>query len=154
MEVRFKMLPAFTVLGIEGCGPANEGIKWITPLWEKARTRFHEIKDLIKTSASWGLMSDSKEFLARWKEEGKYLAGWEVDPSTKPLPGWTIWNVPEQAFAVIQCTFESYMEAMTYVLREVLPKGKYELAGAIHEFYPKEFQDIEKDPFFLYCPIK
>jgi predicted transcriptional regulator YdeE len=154
LEVRFKMLPAFTVLGIEGCGPTNEGNKWIVPLWEKARNQFHEIKALVKTGDSWGLMSDSKEYLARWKEEGKYLAGWEVAPGTKPPPGWTIWNVPEQAFAVSPCTFMTYMEVMTYVLREVLPKGGYEQAGAIHEFYPKEFQNLEKDSFYLYIPIK
>lgn len=56
-------------------------------------------------------MSTTDEHLAPWKKEGKYLAGWEAKPDTKPPKGWTIWKVPEKTFAMIVCTLATYGEA-------------------------------------------
>jgi len=99
-------------------------------------------------------MSATDEYLARWKKEGKYLAGWEVKPSTKPPKGRSIWNIPEQMYAVIVCTMATYGEAYKFVVQQFLPKEGYKQAGAMHEFYPKEFRNIEKDTLYLYFPIK
>ena len=155
MEVQIKTKPAFTVLGIEGYGDADKGPEWIKPLWDQAFNRFDEIKALVKSDQeAWGLMSATDEYLASWKKEGKYLAGWEVEPGTKPPEGWTIWDVPEQTYAVIACTMATYGEAYKLVIQQFMPKEGYEQAGAMHEFYPKEFQDIKKDTLYLYFPIK
>ena len=155
MEVQIKTKPAFTVLGIEGCGDANKGPEWIRPLWNQAFNQFNEIRHLVKQDQeAWGLMSATDEYLAGWKEEGKYLAGWEVKAGTKPPKGWTIWDVPKQTYAVIACTMATYGEAFMFVVQQFLPKEGYERAGAMHEFYPKEFRDAEKGTLYLWFPIK
>ena len=160
MEIQIKTKPAFSVLGIEGRGDADRGPEWIKPLWNKAFNRFDEIKDLVKSDQSgpqreaWGLMSATDEYLAPWKNEGKYLVGWEVNPGTKPPEGWTVWDVPEQTYAVIGCTMATYGEAYKFVIQQFLPKEDYGQSGAMHEFYPREFRDIEKDTLHLYFPIK
>jgi predicted transcriptional regulator YdeE len=99
-------------------------------------------------------MSATDKYLASWKKEGKYLAGWEVKTGTKPPEGWIIWDVPEQMYAVIACTMATYGEAYKFVAQHFLPKEGYEQAGAVHEFYPKEFQDAGKDTLHLYFTIK
>ena len=127
MEIQIKTKPAFSVLGIEGRGDADRGPEWIQPLWNKAFNRFDEIKDLVKSDQSgpqreaWGLMSATDEYLAPWKNEGKYLVGWEVNPGTKPPKGWTVWDVPEQTYAVIGCTMATYGEAYKFVIQQFLP---------------------------------
>ena len=155
MKVQIITKPAFTVLGIEGHGDADKGPEWIKPLWNQAFNRFDEIKDLVKSDQeAWGLMSAIDEHLASWKAKGKYLAGWEVESGTKPPEGWISWDVPEQTYAVIACTMATYSGAFEFVVQQFLPKEGYEQAGAVHEFYPKEFQDIKKDTLYLYFPIR
>ncbi|UCE44139.1 MAG: GyrI-like domain-containing protein [Candidatus Bathyarchaeota archaeon] len=155
MEVQTKTKPALTVLGIEGRGDADKGPEWIKQLWSKAFTHFDEIRDLVESDQeAWGLMSATDEYLAPWKKEGKYLARREVEAGTKPPEGWTIWEVPEQTYAAIACTMITYGEATKLVVQQFLPKEGYEQAGAMHEFHPGAFQDIEKDTLYLYFTIK
>jgi predicted transcriptional regulator YdeE len=160
MDAKMVTKPAFSVLGIEGQGPADAGPTWIGPLWNRANGRFDEIKHLTEPGRAgpqgkaWGLMSATDEFLAPWKEEGKYLAGWEVEPGTEPPEGWTVWDVPEQTFAVVACTFATYGEAFRFGLNDFLPAEGYGLAGAVHEFYPEEYRDIERDSLYLYFPVR
>jgi hypothetical protein len=47
----------------------------------------------------------------------------------------------------------TYGEAYKFVVQQFLPKEGYTQVGAMHEFYPKEFKDIEKDTLYLYFPI-
>jgi hypothetical protein len=75
MKVQIISKPVFSVIGIEGSGKADKGPSWIGPLWEQAHKRRAEIEHLLKpTGEAWGLMSATDEYLAAWKEEGKYLA--------------------------------------------------------------------------------
>ena len=152
MEVQVMTKAPFTVIGMEGSGPANKGPEWIRSLWDQARNRIDEIRDLI-TGGGWGLMSAVDEPFARWKEEGKYLAGWEVKPDAQPPEGWTMWKVPETTFATIACTVETYGDAWQYVHDHFLQNEGYEQAGAAHEFYPVEFQGLG-DTFYLYFTVK
>lgn len=155
MEVEIKTRPAFAVLGIEGCGDADKGPEWIGPLWEKAFKRFDEIRDLVKSDKErWGLLSATDEYLGVWKKEGRYLAGWEVEPDTKAPEGWTVWDVPEQMYAVVACTWATYLEAFQFVLQQFLPREGYEQVGELREFYPEEFHDIERNTIYLYFPVK
>ena len=85
MDVKITRKGAFAVLGIERQGPADRGPEWIQPLWEEARARQEEVRPLLTNEReAWGLMSAIDEPLAPWKEEGKYLAGWEVPAETTP----------------------------------------------------------------------
>jgi len=155
MKVQIISKPAFSVIGIEGSGKADEGPSWIGPLWEQAHKRRAEIEHLLKlTGEAWGLMSATDEYLAAWKEEGKYLAGWEMKADVKPPAGWNVWKVPTQTYAVVACTMATYGEAYKYVVQQSLPKEGYAQAGTTHEFYPKEFRDIKRDTFYLYITVK
>jgi predicted transcriptional regulator YdeE len=153
MEVKVITKPAFAVLGIEGSGPADKGPEWISPLWDTARGKIEEIRDLI-IGDGWGLMSAIDEPFGRWKERGKYLAGWEVRLETQAPQGWTMWEVPETTFATIACTTRTYGDAWRYFRDQFLPGEDYEAGGAVHEFYPTEFEDPEKDTFYLYFTLK
>jgi predicted transcriptional regulator YdeE len=114
MEVKFVTKPQFAVMGIEGSGPADQGVSWIKPLWAEASQRFGEIQEQV-TGAAWGLMSAPDRFLERWTERGGYLAGWEVSLGAKAFGQWKIWRVPESAYATVECTVKTYGEAMRYV---------------------------------------
>jgi predicted transcriptional regulator YdeE len=72
----------------------------------------------------------------------------------KAPKGWIIWSVPKQTYAVIACTIGTYGDAYKFVIQQFLSTEGYTQAGAAYEFYPKEFQDIEKDTLFLYFPVK
>lgn len=48
----------------------------------------------------------------------------------------------------------TYEDAYKFVVQQVLPREGHEQAGAMHEFYPNEFQNIEQDTFYRYIPIK
>jgi predicted transcriptional regulator YdeE len=112
MEVLIITKPAFSVLGIEGYGKAEKGPEWIRPLWEQASNRLKEIERfIIPSQGAWGLMNAIDEYLAPWKNEGKYLAGWEVKKVLKAPKGWTLWSIPKQTYAVIPCTIEAYNDA-------------------------------------------
>jgi predicted transcriptional regulator YdeE len=153
MQVQIITKPRFAVLGIEGRGPAESGPEWIRPLWAAAFSRIEEIEALI-TGAAWGLMSAVDEPFGRWKEEGKYLAGWEVPLGTPAPEGWTLWTVPETTFAAIACTMATYDQAWQTFQDQFLPHETYEPGGAVHEYYPPGFQNPEKDTLYLYFTLK
>lgn len=73
---------------------------------------------------------------------------------TKPPKGCTVWDAPEQTYAVVACTMATYGEASKFIVQQFLPKQGYQQAGAMHEFYPKEFRDIGKDTLYLYFTIR
>lgn len=153
MDVQVFRKPAFAVIGIEGRGPASTGPQWVGPLWGQAFQRIGKIQHLI-TGDAWGLMSDVDEYLARWKENGRYLAGWQLKLEVDPVKGWTIWQIPASTFAVIPCTLKTYQEALHYGNEVFLKTGVYEQAGAIHEYYPPEFSNPETDMIALYFMVK
>ncbi|GIP32080.1 GyrI-like domain-containing protein [Paenibacillus sp. J2TS4] len=147
----------FSIIGKVGRGSANEGPKWIPQLWQEANSNFAEISHLAKLDAGgniagiWGAMSDVDEKFERWKKEGKYLAGCEVQDDAIAPNGWTKWVIPAFKYAVVKCTQDSYKETFHYMITDFLPQNKYTIAGAIHEFYdPKD----NKDQLALYFPIE
>jgi predicted transcriptional regulator YdeE len=153
MHVEVVTKPAFSVVGIEGRGPANKGPEWIKPLWETAVPRLGEIRDLIQ-DRGWGLMSGVDEFLGNWgKDEGRYIAGWELKPEAKAPEGWSVWDVPAATYATIECKMATYGESWKYMHEKYLPGSEYVRDGAAHEYYPPEFRDIATDSFYLYFRV-
>ncbi len=146
---------AFTVVGRLGQGPSRFGPVWIRPLWRDLQQEFSQILHLIRrgrdgeATGMWGLMSDARAYLAPWGEEGRYLAGCEVNPGVSPPKGWTLWNIPEQTYLVVSCPRDHYQETYDRVMRDLLGSDRYSLAGAAHEFYPPG-KDREID---FYIPI-
>lgn len=155
MNVEIIKKDSFNVIGKLGQGSATGGTEWIPPLWQNANGNFNEISNLVKYDDGkpvgiWGAMSDVAEKFKPWNKEGKYLAGCEVKENCMPPLGWTLWIIPAQTYAVITCTQESYGEAFNYVLKNYIPLNGYELAGAVHEYYPL---DQPQGTIQLYFPI-
>lgn len=147
----------FSVIGKMGQGPAGEGAKWISLLWQDANANFAEISTHLKLNAEgdiagiWGAMSDVDDKFEGWKEEGKYLAGCEVVDDAIAPNGWTKWVIPAFKYVVVKCTQDTYSETFHHMLKDYLPVNQYIIAGAIQEFYnPKD----NNGELFLYFPVE
>lgn len=156
MEGEIINLPSFKLIGIVARGPSETGIQWIQQAWEKANEKFKEVTQLIKPNGSWGFMSDSEDFLHSWQagKQADYLAGWELKEGAEVPEGWSTWEIPSLTYAKIACTMLQYNEAKNYLNTEFIPAQGYERAGAMHEFYPWDFKDVEKDSIFLYVIVR
>lgn len=157
MEVEIQKKGPFKVIGLEESGSVKDANEWVPKLWTKLFDRLDEISHLIKTdrtSEAWGLMSGVEDYLEPWEEEGRYLAGFELKDDVEPPEGWTVWEIPEHKYAVVECKMDTYIEAYDHVVKEYLPENDYDLSGAVHEFYPEEFEDIDEDTFYLYIAIE
>lgn len=150
-KLEYVTRPKFAVVGIESTGKAVDSTTWIPPLWQKAVSRFGDVKELI-VGPAWGLMSSEHTYLARWTERGRYLAGWEARFESQVKAPWALWIVPETTFATVKCTMKTYVDALKYGDGTLIADG-YEAAGAIHEYYPVTFQNPDTDWFFLYFSV-
>ncbi len=149
MDVEIVTKPAFTVLGMVERG--KNGPKFIPPLWERYMKRFDEIKNKRKSNVGYGVMDNYDKAI----EEFDYLAGIEVEPGTEAPEGFTIWDIPNQTYAVIACTIPTIGEVYQFFYQEWLPKEGYQRAdGPEFEFYPENFENKETDTIYLYLPIK
>lgn len=157
MEVKVVTKRSFTVFGKEGLGEARHSDRWIPPLWKEAREGFGEIISLAKLDTSgqlagfWGAMSDTARTFAPWGEQGLYLAGCEVADGLPAPHGWVKWVIPSFRYAVTKCTKDTYGDAFGYMRKVYMPKYKYTLAGAIHEYYSPKDKD---GALYLFFPIE
>jgi predicted transcriptional regulator YdeE len=147
-------LPSFTVVGLEQQGPASSAFEWVPPLWKKLTRATHELEHPLDIQGSWGLMSDAEVFLAPWKEQGRYLAGWQVPRGTEPPPGWTSWTLPPSSWVRVAIRMDQYADAQSFLFGTCLPEGPWEQAGAVHEFYPREFRNPNTDILLLCMPLR
>lgn len=154
-------VPEFTVWGKEGRGKADCGPEWILPLWDQANGNFKEISDAAEYNEQgvprgiWGLMGHPDEYLGRWKEEGLYLAGAQVDKNKlsvdkQPPEGWTQWIVPGATYITAECSQAGYGEVFHWVIEEYLPSKELSMIGAAYEYYP---EPANSDRVVLYFPI-
>lgn len=153
-EVRRVNLPAFTVIGKEGKGLAQDGSSWVPPLWEIVNEKIIEVAEEVATEPAsihlWGLMSDEEVWLAPWNEVGRYLAGIAV-PAATPVPeGWQKWEMPAMSYLVVKTNSENLASMTEEMLAVILPKEQAILSAAIQEHYLPEFEDGEVD---LYFPV-
>ena len=148
MQVEIITKPAFAVIGKEGQGTTQDGPQWIRALWKSAVSSFKEVEPLL-SGHGWGLMTSQDKWLAPWTDRGRYLAGWEVPLGTKPPDGWSVWEIPETTYAVVECKFPIYGEVWKYMTGTYLPENGLELTGPAHESYTPDFCDLENDPFKL-----
>ena len=155
MQGEIVTLPSFKLIGVVARGPSETGVQWIQKAWESANDRFKEVAQIIKPNGSWGFMSDTDEFLCSWKagKQADYLAGWELKEGAEVPEGWSLWNIPELTYARVACTMLKYGEGQQYLATFVEEQG-YERAGAMHEFYPADFKDIQTDSILLYVIIR
>lgn len=149
-------LPTIYVIGKEGRGLAEEGASWVPALWDQVNDHFEELIVSLTGQEQeslhlWGLMSDGKEWLEPWQNEGRYLAGVQVTKEAIVPEGWTCWELPAKSYLTVKANGDKIEEATNLMLGEIFPLEKLELAGAIQEHYLPEFAQGEVE---LYFPFK
>jgi predicted transcriptional regulator YdeE len=149
MEITVQTKPAFTVLGMVERG--KNGPEFIPSLWGRFEQRFDEIKEMIISGESYGVMDNYDETT----KEFDYLAGVKVEAGTPSPEGMSVWDIPEQAYAVMACTVPTTKKAYEYYRSEWLPQSEYTTGtGPEFELYPEDYREIETDTVYLYFPLK
>lgn len=145
-------LPSFSVIGQEESGPAPTCFEWVPKLWARTLPRAKEVAHL-EIQGCWGLMSDSQQFLARWTDQGRYLAGWQVPRGTQPFGDWTVWTIPTSSWLRIEMRLDQFEEAMAFLHNDFILNQPWTPTGAGHEFYPDTFCNVETDALFFCVPV-
>ena len=140
---------AFTVIGLKYRGK-NENQE-IPQLWRKFLTRFDEIKIMISSHLSYGVMGcmdhESGEF--------DYLAGYEYAGSGKLPEEIETWAIPEQQYAVFPATLPTLMDVFKDINEKWLPGSGLKRSGGIEfELYDETFNPQDTNSvLYLYIPI-
>ncbi len=149
MEPKIVHWTAFTVAGMEYKGK-NENNE-IKELWGVFWPRATEIKHVVWDRGSFGICRD-------WPEKPglDYLAAVEVEKVEDLPEGMTVWQIPEQTYAVFPCTLLTLHEAYRHAFEDWMPRSRYERAkGPDFEHYTAEF--IAEEPgstMYIYVPIE
>lgn len=153
-EVIQTQKTAFTVIGKEGQGPADDAPQWVSELWKAVYQDLDQLDEFVNKQSSeadlWGVMSDDKYWLEPWQDQGRYLAGIELPSSVQPPEGWQRWELPAMEYLVVK-TDAPNLDSMTQkMLEEILPREELHLVGAIQEHYLPDFTAGEVE---LYFPV-
>ena len=147
MHVRMEKVPGFTAIGIKyrGKNEQNE----VPQLWETFVPRMGEIGGRVDMEVTYGVMDNFD------RESGAfdYIACVEVEPEVDPPEGMVRHIVPDQTYAVFQCTLPNIHDAYRHAYREWLPTSDYERSiGPEFELYGPEFHVDQT--LYLYIPVK
>lgn len=141
MEIEIVDKDKVYVVGKKGEGASDSNSSWIQDLWDDANNNFNEIKDIVKTDSNgniagfWGVMTDIDEMFLPWNWQGKYMAGCEVEKDTIVPKGWSKITIPAFKYVSVKCKKDEYQKVFEYITNDYLPKHKYNLVGAMQEFY-------------------
>ena len=122
-----------------------------------ANEHFYELGNLAKINEDgsfagfWGAMSNTDETFLPWDWQGKYLAGCEVKHDATAPEGWTKWTIPAFKYLTVKCNHDNYSEVLNYINNDYIRNHKYNLVGAIQEYYDPKDTD---GSFYLYFPIE
>jgi AraC family transcriptional regulator len=140
---------AFTVVGLKYRGK-NENQE-IPSLWRMLLPRFGEIKGMVKSEVSYGVMGnmdhDSGEF--------DYLAGYEFVSEDNIPEGMETWSIPEQKYAVFPATLPTLMDVFANINDLWFPESDLKRSDGIEfELYDESFDPQDASSLlFLYIPI-
>ena len=157
MDIQIVEKDKINVIGKMGQGSVGNSFEWIQDLWDDANEHFNEIGNLAKLNKDgsfagfWGAMSNIDETFLPWDWQGKYLASCEVKDDAEAPVGWTKWTIPAFKYIVVKCNHDTYGEVLNYISNNYIPAHKYNLVGAIQEYYNPKSVD---DSLFLYFPIE
>ena len=147
MRPKIVSISAFAVVGMKYRGK-NENNE-IPQMWGEFNPRIQEIPH--QTGPAYGVCSD-------YDADGTfdYIAGVSVSQVDEIPEGMTVWEVPEQTYAVFPCTLKTIGEAYEYAFQTWLPGSGHERAdGPDFELYTEEFDPEAEDPkLYVYIPIK
>ena len=134
MEERITSKPAFTVVGLKYHGK-NENEE-IPQLWQKMGPRFSEITDVLDEEVCYGVCHNLDEGTG----EFDYLAVLEVSGDGEVPDGMVRWEIPEQTYAVFECTLPTIGQTFDYIHKTWFPQSNYKRApGPELERYDEDF---------------
>lgn len=149
MEPKIVSKPALTVVGMIYRGTnANDEIP---ELWDQFCPRIKEIKHLTGEDISYGVSRDYDPGTG----EFSYLAGLPVSSSVDLPEGMECWEIPEQTYAVFQCTLPAVKEAFQQA-EAWLTESEYKRPNTPElELYDKDFAPEQgKLDMAIYIPVK
>lgn len=123
-------------------------------LWEAFSRRVDEVKELAETPImAYGVCSN----LDMEANQFDYLAGLAVSRTDQIPDGMTLLSVPEEEYAVFECTLPTLMETIKKIYAEYLPNSPWQRAQGKPELeeYDPTFDPIIPDSRLLvYVPIE
>jgi AraC family transcriptional regulator len=122
------------------------------PLWRDFGPRTKEIVHTAPASVAYGVIDNFDEA----DGEFDYVAGLEVDSTTDIPEGMTAVELPDQTYAVFECTLPTLMDTNRYVHQEWLPASGYVRAeGPEFELYDERFDMTQgKLDMAIYIPVR
>ena len=150
MEPKITTKPAFQIIGLQFRG--NNDNNECPKLWDSFIQRFEEVKPLATNPiTAFGVCAD----FDMQKNIFTYSAGLQVDNTDTIPEDMVSVSIPEQEYAVFECTLPSIMNTIDKIYKEWLPESKFKRAdGPEFELYPPDFDpDKPESPIFIYIPI-
>ena len=150
MEPQIIHRPAFIVVGMKYRGK-NENDE-IPQLWREFWPRTKEILHRVPANVAYGVIDKFDEE----KGEFDYVAGLEVESPSEIPEGMTGVELPDQTYAVFDCTLPTLMETIGYVYQEWLPGSGYiRTEGPEFELYDERFDMAQgKLDMAIYIPVR
>ncbi|NIM95897.1 MAG: AraC family transcriptional regulator [Anaerolineales bacterium] len=150
MKPNIVQKPAFRVVGLKYRGKNENGE--VPQLWREFWPRHDEIPQRAPVNVSYGVIDHFDEVSGAFD----YIAGVEVTDDDEVPEGMTAVDVPEQMYAVFDCTLPTLMEAIQFAYGEWLPGSGYvREEGPEFELYDERFDvSQEKYGMSIYIPVR
>jgi predicted transcriptional regulator YdeE len=139
----------FTVVGFPYHGRNPDHV--ILNLWERLDSQTSDIKYKVNAKETYGVMGSIDPRTG----EFDFLVGYEVKKTGKLSEDLEAWDIPEQTYAVMPCTYAHLAEAVDYIYKFWLPESGYQRGeGLEFEFYGEGYdRDDEESELFLHVPV-
>lgn len=157
MKSFVEKVPAFSVIGLMGQGPAKFSPYWVRPLWRRFYESYEQIRHLVVDGATgesgsfWGLISDRDRYLYPWQTHGRYLAGCMANAGVSAPQGFSLWHVPERTCLIVPCRRTQCEDVRQEVIKQLLNSRSYRLSAAVIERFPTAHEEGQMQ---LYFPIR
>ena len=150
MEYEIIRRPSFKIVGMRYRGK-NENEE-IPQLWREFWPRIKEIVHRVPANVAYGVIDNFDEE----RGEFDYVAGLEVDSLSEIPKGMTGVELPDQTYAVFECTLPTLMEPIGYVYQEWLPQSDYVRSeGPEFELHDERFDIAQgKLDMAIYIPVR
>ncbi len=151
MEFRIERKSPFKVIGMQISHNCENKVNPIPRLWGKFCERVEQVENKSEPLAGYGICHnfdvETKKF--------DYIAAVGVDDDNPVPPEMISFEIPEQDYAVFECTLPTLMDTMGKIYDEWLTKSEYERSpGPEFEFYDNNFNpNDENSKLYLYIPV-
>jgi len=151
MEAHITTKPAFRVVGLKHRG--NNDNNELPQLWDRFAERVAEVKpSAVEPITAYGICTN----LDKQNNIFDYIAGLEVHRADRIPPGMVLFEIPEQEYAVFECTLPTIIVTIDLIYHTWLPGADYERTdGPEFELYDADFDPTVPESTLQICiPIR